>query len=150
MVYSGSVLVSLKKSYPEAKFTSLVRSSSHIDLVREVGSDVVLSSHDDHDLVSRLSAGAEIIVNAADSDDVGLLDALLEGQKKRKAEGNSTGVFVHVSGGSIFSDGSKAGKDDPSSKVWTVSVISYLIAFSLGLKSLLIGFRKRHSAINKD
>lgn len=71
--------------------------------------------------IAALAAQADIVVNAADSDDVALNDALLEGLKTKHAEGRGVGSLVHISGASIFLDHSKEGKFDPNGKVWDVS-----------------------------
>ncbi|EJD07987.1 NAD-binding protein [Fomitiporia mediterranea MF3/22] len=145
----GSVLVSLVKSHPNVKFSTVVRmstagapdtfaafakqsnidlgsnattrSSSVADKFRAIGVETVIGSLDDLELVTRLSAESDIVINAADCDNVDLLNALLEGQKRRKAQRKPAGSIVHTSGAFIFVDNSEDGKFNANGKLWTDS-----------------------------
>ncbi|EJD08002.1 uncharacterized protein FOMMEDRAFT_71717 [Fomitiporia mediterranea MF3/22] len=97
------------------------RSSSIADKFRALGVEPIIGSLDDYELVTKLSAEADIVINTADCDNVDLLHALLEGQKCRKAHGKPIGSFVHTSGIKIFSDNSGEGKFNSNGKVWTDS-----------------------------
>lgn len=77
-------------------------------------------SFTDAALVTKLAADADIVINAADSDDAALLGAILAGLKKRYDEGKGVGSYIHTSGSAIYWD-TAAGKYDPESRVWSVS-----------------------------
>ncbi|EJD07986.1 uncharacterized protein FOMMEDRAFT_150609 [Fomitiporia mediterranea MF3/22] len=138
-----SVLASLVKSYPNVKFSAVVRTSttsvpdsfaafakqsnaitrpsSIPDKFRAIGVEPILGSLDDLDLVTKLSTDADIIIDTADSENADLLNALLEGQKHQKAEGKPTASFVHTSGTLTFTDKSGDGKFNTNGKLWTDS-----------------------------
>ncbi|KAH8109674.1 NAD-binding protein [Phellopilus nigrolimitatus] len=117
----GSLLVSLSKAYPDIVFTALVRSESDFSAIRAAGATPVHGSFSDHGLIADLSAAADIVVNAADSDDVALLNVILRGLRRRKEEGRGVGAFIQTSGGMIFMDDKRDGRYDPSLKIWTDS-----------------------------
>lgn len=102
---------------------ALVKSSSNTDQIRGAGAELVLGSYDNFELIAKISAESEIIVNAADSDDDRILNALLEGQKRRMAAGKALGSFVQTIGNTAFMDGSKSGSYNTNTNVWTVSNI---------------------------
>ncbi|KAH8104356.1 NAD-binding protein [Phellopilus nigrolimitatus] len=115
----GSLLVSLKKAYSEVVITALVRSESDFPAIRAAGAAPVRGSFSDHDPIADLSASADIVVNAADSDDVALASAILRGLRRRKEEGRGVGAFIQTSGGAVFMDDRMDGKYDPNLKIWT-------------------------------
>ncbi|THH01273.1 hypothetical protein EW145_g6946 [Phellinidium pouzarii] len=117
----GSLLVSLKKTHPDLVYKALVRSESDIIPVGAAGATPVHRSFTDHNLIAEHCAHADIVVNAADSDDIQLTNAVLRGLKRRKEEGRGIAVLIHTSGDAIFNDNGKEGKHNPNMKVWTDS-----------------------------
>ncbi|KIP03940.1 hypothetical protein PHLGIDRAFT_15544 [Phlebiopsis gigantea 11061_1 CR5-6] len=121
----GSVLVALQKAHPTFKFKALARKEAVIDAFNKAAGPndakvvAVKGSFDDSELIARLTYEADIVVNAADADHVGLRDALLKGFKKRVDDGKPLGAYLHTSGTAIFMDGTKEGKPNPDGKVWT-------------------------------
>ncbi|KAH9994391.1 hypothetical protein BJV77DRAFT_943656 [Russula vinacea] len=115
----GAVLAELVKTHPELKITALVRNSSHVKAIRELGIEVVEGSFSDTDLISSRVRVADITVNSADSDDVALNAAILAGQRARVVDdGKPPAVLLHTSGVAVFVDGGTEGKHDPNSKLW--------------------------------
>ena len=60
-------------------------------------------------------------MNAADSDDVGLTEALINGLKRRKENGKVAGVLVHISGTGVFIQPGQ-GRWEEGIRVWDVSI----------------------------
>ena len=117
----GSVLVDLLNTYPDLKVTALVRNPAHFDAVRGLGVEVVQGAFSDADLITKHARAADITVNTADADDVGLSNAILAGHKARVEEDKKLpAVYLHTSGVAVFLDDGKEGKHDPNSKVWNV------------------------------
>jgi hypothetical protein len=117
----GAVLAELVKTYPELKFTALVRNPSYFEAVRNLGVEVVQGSFGDADLISSHARSADITINSADSDSVVLNEAILTGQRARVVDdGKPPAVLLHTSGVAVFVDGGKEGKHDPNSKIWNV------------------------------
>lgn len=117
----GSVLAGLVKTHPALKFTALVRNPSHIEAVHNLGVEVVQGSFSDTDIISSHARAADITINAGDSDDVVLIEAILTGQRARvKDDSKPPAILLHTSGLAVFMDGGKEGKHDPNSKIWNV------------------------------
>jgi len=98
----------LSGSSTPKKITVLSRSAAKFDLVKGLSTAETLveplsGSFDDHDLITQTAYEHDITIEAGDSDNPGLVDALLRGMKKRKEEGNDT-TFIHVSGTGTLAD----------------------------------------------
>lgn len=119
------MLVALIESNPTMRFEAMARSESAFPSIRATGATPFKGTFEDHDIIVDKSAQADIVINAADSDHVGLNTAILEGFKRRREEGRGIGSLIHISGGSTFFDGNKNGKFEPTSKVWTVSPLAF-------------------------
>ncbi|TDL19371.1 NAD-binding protein [Rickenella mellea] len=117
----GSILVDLKKTHPEANIMALVRSAAHNDAVRAAGAEPVQGTFSDLDIIEEQASKADIVLNAAQPDDLQLANAILKGLKKRKKSGQGVPSYIHTSGTMIFLDGNKAGAYDKNAKVWTDS-----------------------------
>ncbi|KAH8999827.1 NAD-binding protein [Lactarius hatsudake] len=116
--YIGAVLVKLA-SFSNVEITALVRSNAHLDAVRRPRVEVVQGTFGDTDLITSHARAADITVNTADSDDVGLTTAILAGQKARVVEDKKNpAVLLHTSGVAVFADASRDGRHDPNLKVW--------------------------------
>lgn len=121
----GAVLADLVGAHSELKsklkITVLVRNPDHVNAFKSLGVEVVQGSFSDADIITSHARAADITVNMGDSDDVGLTEAILAGQKARIAEDKKPkAVLLHTSGVAIFSDGTSDGKHDLNAKVWDV------------------------------
>jgi hypothetical protein len=119
----GSVFTTLRAAHPDFNYTALVRSSDHVAAVTAAGATPVIGSSTDRDTILRLVSEADIVLNCMSADDVPLIELILEGLRKRKAEGKGVGVLVHTSGTAVFAEVSKDGKTEEGQKVWSVSLI---------------------------
>ncbi|KAI0056479.1 NAD(P)-binding protein [Artomyces pyxidatus] len=114
----GSVFIALRERYPDLQFTALVRNPAHFDKLRAAGAAVVPGSFTDVDIVAEQSYLADVVINAADADDLALTNAILKGIKRRADEGKPKGVLIHTSGSAVFLDGGKEGRFDPEARIW--------------------------------
>ncbi|KAH9055692.1 hypothetical protein EDB87DRAFT_1834003 [Lactarius vividus] len=113
-----AVLLKLVEKFPNLKITALVRSNAHLEVIRRPRVDVVQGTFGDTDLITLHARAADLTVNTADSDDVGLTTAILAGQKARVVEDKkSPAVLLHTSGVAVFADTTRDGRHDPSLKV---------------------------------
>ncbi|KAI9437198.1 hypothetical protein H4582DRAFT_2129619 [Lactarius indigo] len=113
-----AVLVNLVKNFSNLKITALVRSNAHLDAVRGEGVEVVQGTFSDTDLITSHARAADITVNIADADDVGLTTAILAGQKARVVQDKKDrAVLLHTSGVAVFADTTRDGRHDPNIKV---------------------------------
>jgi hypothetical protein len=80
---------------------------------------VVKGSHSDLDIIEEQASKADIVLNAADADDLDLTNAILKGIKRTSI--GKKPILIHTSGtGLAIRDGD--GKFRPDDKVWNVSV----------------------------
>ncbi|KAH9167711.1 hypothetical protein EDB89DRAFT_1996444 [Lactarius sanguifluus] len=123
----GAVLSALVKVHPTLSVTALVRRPEAVERVSALGPHVrvIEGSFTDArglELVERHARAADVVVNAACSDDLALHSAILAGQRKRvEADGRPRGALVHTSGGAISLDPSRAGAYDLNGEIWNDS-----------------------------
>ena len=118
----GTLLKALREAYPDVKITALVRSLEALEPVAAAGAELVHGTFAEHAKLTALAAASDIVINAADSDDGGLIAALLLGLRQKEKEGRGIGALIHVSGTGLFLDGSRDGRVNPDGKVWDVSL----------------------------
>lgn len=121
--------MALREAHPEAHFTLLVRSPSDGEKLKSTSTTIVIGNFSDYKRITSLTAEADIVINAADCDDVSLAKAILAGLKQKQDEGRGIGALIHTSGELIFNDGVTDGTRPPNRKVWNVSpssVTNYL------------------------
>ena len=104
----GSVAAKLASLGHEVR--GLVRSPSKIEGVRAVGVEPVIGTLDDAALLTAEARAADAVVNAADSDHLGAVEALLAGLA------GSGKAFIHTSGSSLVGDEAMG---EPSDAVFT-------------------------------
>ena len=119
---TGAVFTALKKAHPEFTFTALVRNPDNVPAVEAAGATPVVGTFADRELIAHNAYEADIVVGCAGLLDKNLNGYVLEGMKKRKAEGRGVGTYIHMGGSAAFKDGTKEGKFVEGGKVWTVSV----------------------------
>jgi hypothetical protein len=89
-----------------------------------IGVKVVKGSHSDLDIIEEQASKADIVLNAADADDLDLTNAILRGIKRTSI--GKKPILIHTSGtGLAIRDGD--GKFRPDDKVWNVSVGESLV-----------------------
>lgn len=148
----GALLVSLKELYPSISITVLARPTSlkppspyphaqpslHDALLSSGASQIIPGSHSDTSLVETLSTHVDVVINAADSDDLPLTEAILRGLERRAIgikdgkvvdAGIEKPILIHTSGTGLLTD-ELSGEFTPyAEKVWNVSDIAYHCPF---------------------
>lgn len=81
---------------------------------------VVHGSHDDLEKIQNLAAQADIVVNAADADDLPLTKAILEGLKARSVTATFKPILIHTSGTGVISDQAEGEFIPSGQKIWNV------------------------------
>ncbi|KLO11812.1 NAD(P)-binding protein [Schizopora paradoxa] len=112
----GSVLVDLKKAFPDISITATTRSNSSAAALSAAGTTPVAldpAAPDYHEKITDFSSKADIVINAADCDDLPLTEAILKGLKKRKEETGKVSTLFHTSGIAVFFDDTKDGTYKP-------------------------------------
>ena len=121
----GSLLVKIRKHYPDWPITALVRKEQYAPAIAGTGVAVVRPSADKDQLavIAEETYKADLTINAADCDDEQLCQTILGAFKKKVADGKPKGVFLHTSGTMLFNDASAGGKRIDG-KYWNVRVPS--------------------------
>ncbi|KAI5116212.1 hypothetical protein M0805_005928 [Coniferiporia weirii] len=114
----GLLLTALKAKHGSLTYTALVRTPASVPAIESLGVTCVVGTSAERDKITALAAQADIVINAANSDDLALIEALLAGLRQKKEEGRGTGTLLHTSGALVFLDGSKEGKFNPDGKVF--------------------------------
>ena len=88
--------------------TVLCRSKAKFDLIKGLSNDnttvePLSGSFEDHGLLTKTVYEHDITIEAGDSDNPALVNALLRGMEKRKDDGKRT-TFIHVSGTGTLAD----------------------------------------------
>ncbi|KAJ3733199.1 NAD-binding protein [Lentinula guzmanii] len=117
----GSVLAVLRERFPGLKITALVRSETHFDAIRATGITPIHGSFENQALITEHSARADVVLNAADSDDLNLTLSILRGMKQRYESGKPKGILIHTSGVAVFLDSETTGVFDKNGKLWNDS-----------------------------
>jgi hypothetical protein len=117
----GAVLKRILAAYPHFPVTALVRNEKNIEAVRAAGvSNVICGSHDDLDRIRDLASQADIVINAADADDLPLTKAILEGLKARAKTVTHKSILIHTSGTGVVCDDAEGEFAESGQKIWNV------------------------------
>ncbi|KAL5485575.1 hypothetical protein ACEPAI_6616 [Sanghuangporus weigelae] len=101
--YIGSaVFNAIINAHPAFDYSALVRTPSHSSHIHTV--NTVIGTLENRDLLIDLAKKADIVVNVARADDVEMIEAVIEGLKRRKDELGKVATLVHTCGGDTFED----------------------------------------------
>ena len=120
----GAVLAGYKKAFPTFQYTALIRNKDYVPafdgehdgaanrpLLNEtdhasiaIGVKTVIGDHSELSRITDLVAQADIVLSAADADDLPLTKAILSGLKIRNASGGVKPILIHTSGTGVASD----------------------------------------------
>ncbi|KAJ7154106.1 hypothetical protein C8R46DRAFT_1118699 [Mycena filopes] len=106
--YIGGSILTRFLAHPKADnfhFTVLVRNQKKADMFADLGVKAIVGSHSDADLVEKLASEADVVIAAADCDDLGAAKATLAGLKKRHAASGVVPIFINTV--SVISDNAK-------------------------------------------
>ncbi|KAJ7020344.1 NAD(P)-binding protein [Mycena alexandri] len=107
--YIGGAILTRFLAHPKAhafQFTVLVRDPKKAEKFEDLGVKAVVGSHSDAHLVEKLASEADVVIAAADCDDLGAAKATLAGLRKRHASG-VVPIFINTSGTGVISDQAK-------------------------------------------
>ncbi len=80
-MFTGSILTGLKKSFPDVNITATTRSNASAAGLTSAGATPVVldpAAADYHEKITELASKADIVINAADCDDLPLTEAVLK------------------------------------------------------------------------
>ncbi|KAF8205275.1 NAD-P-binding protein [Mycena galopus ATCC 62051] len=107
--YIGGSILARFLEHPHAdmfQFTVLVRDPQKAEKFKDLNVKAVIGSHSDHQLVEKLASEADVVIAAADCDDLAAAKATLAGLRKRHTLG-VVPIFIHTSGTGVISDDAK-------------------------------------------
>ncbi|KAJ7174949.1 NAD-binding protein [Mycena crocata] len=110
--YIGGSILTRFLAHPHARnfqFTVLVRDAKKADKFNQLpGVKAVVGSHSDASLVEKLASEADVVIAAANCNDLGAAKATLEGLGRRHTLGTvPVPIFIHTSGTAVISDDAK-------------------------------------------
>lgn len=85
----GAVALGLKKKFPNAKFYAHTRTTKKESIVNKYGFEPIVGAgvtEEDHAAITIIASQSDIVVNAADCDDVDLTKAILTGLESSEKE----------------------------------------------------------------
>ncbi|PVF97300.1 NAD(P)-binding protein [Serendipita vermifera] len=95
--YIGRAIASkLRDEFPGLRLTALIRNPIHTKALQDLGFTVHVGDVNDMGGIVNLVARADIVINAAVSDNICLIQAILAGQRNRQTPGGK-GILVHLS-----------------------------------------------------
>jgi hypothetical protein len=100
----GTLLVPFKNAFPNYKIVSTIRSEKDANAVRAAGVDeVIIASFEELDKLRNAASKADVVINGANSDELALVKALIEGLKVKAKTSKAKPILIHTSGtGVIF------------------------------------------------
>jgi nucleoside-diphosphate-sugar epimerase len=116
----GSVAVGYQAAFPSlTSISALVRSPADNAAVKAVGITPVQGTHADLDLITQEASKADIVLNAADADDLPLTRAVLKGIKQRyEKDPSKKPILIHTSGTGVVADLAPGELLPESEKIW--------------------------------
>ncbi|KAF9562652.1 NAD(P)-binding protein [Agrocybe pediades] len=105
----GGTVVNRLLTHPKAasfKITVLVRTSEKAEKFKPLGVDTIIGSYTDNDLkyLTDAAANSDVVITAADADNLDAASAILEGMKIRKEKTRKAPILLHTSGTGILVD----------------------------------------------
>ncbi|CAE6438857.1 unnamed protein product [Rhizoctonia solani] len=110
----GAVLSEIKRNHPEWKFTALARKDEDIQTLEKIGVKGIKGTFLDTDKIEHESREADVVINAADADDMGLVKAIIKGLKSNKVRG----IFIQTSGTGLLNNNYNGELRPEDSKIW--------------------------------
>jgi hypothetical protein len=131
--------VALRKKYPSHVYIAFTRSPRKVAAIHRIGFEALVGTgnpENDHQIITNAASVADIIINAADADDLALANAIIRGLEKSKKK---LPVLIHTrlkysfyisisyidhifdqSGTAVVVSGS-TGEFEEGAKIWDVS-----------------------------
>ncbi|KAH7097017.1 hypothetical protein BKA62DRAFT_717841 [Auriculariales sp. MPI-PUGE-AT-0066] len=104
----GAILVATLNAFPDAKISAIVRHDKQNALLEAAGvASVLRGGTENVQELQKIVSEFDIVVNAADADDLILVNAIIAGLATRKERSGKRPVFLHISGAYVVSDASE-------------------------------------------
>ena len=87
--------------------------------------NVIHGSHEDLDRIRDIASQTDIVVNAADADDMPLTKAILEGFKARARTVAHQPILIHTSGTGVVADEAEGEFTESGQKIWNVRAFAH-------------------------
>ncbi|CAE6480471.1 unnamed protein product [Rhizoctonia solani] len=110
----GAVLSEIKRNHPEWTFTALARKDEDIQALEKIGVKGIKGTFLDIEKIEHESRDADVVINAADADDMGLVKAITKGLKSKKERG----IFIQTSGTGLLNNNYNGELRPEDSKIW--------------------------------
>ncbi|KAF9515085.1 hypothetical protein BS47DRAFT_1294327 [Hydnum rufescens UP504] len=126
----GAVSVALKKKYPSHEYIAFTRSQRKVAAIHSVGFKALVGTgnpENDREIITSAASVADIIINAADADDLALANAVIRGIEKSKKK---LPILIHTSGTALVISGS-TGEFEEDAKIWDDSKVEDIKAIPL-------------------
>ncbi|KAK1223493.1 hypothetical protein PQX77_013620, partial [Marasmius sp. AFHP31] len=101
----GSVLyrlLNLPDSQSKYEFRAVVRSPEKAEQLEELGVKTILGSHSDVKLIERAAEEADVILTAADCDDLDAAEGINKGMRKRFEATGRQPTLIHTASSALF------------------------------------------------
>ena len=94
----GSVLSAYLRRFPQYSFSALVRNPKDVGAIEALGVKTIVGSGEDHALVKKLALEYDVVVNAADADDLPLAKSIIDGLTERSNADKSRTkpIYIHT------------------------------------------------------
>ncbi|KAJ1304798.1 hypothetical protein OPQ81_005934 [Rhizoctonia solani] len=110
----GAVLAELKRSFPGDEFKAFARKDEDIQALEKIGVKGIKGTFLDTDKIEHESGEADVVINAADADDMGLVKAIIKGLKSKKERG----IFIQTSGTGLLNNNYNGELRPEDAKIW--------------------------------
>ncbi|KAG8690324.1 hypothetical protein FRC11_012401 [Ceratobasidium sp. 423] len=110
----GAVLSELKRNHPSYTFTALARKDEDIRALEKIGVKGIKGTFLDTDKIEHESHEADVVINAADADDMGLVKAIIKGLKSK----DKRGIFIQTSGTGLLNNNYNGELGPEDDKIW--------------------------------
>ncbi|EPQ59525.1 NAD P-binding protein [Gloeophyllum trabeum ATCC 11539] len=97
--YIGGTILQCLLQHPRTDsfdITALVRDPKKIELLKSFGVSPVIGSHSDLETLENTAAQADVVITAADCDDLPAAEAILRGQKKTYDKTGKAPILIHT------------------------------------------------------
>ncbi|KAJ8585976.1 NAD(P)-binding protein, partial [Rhizopogon salebrosus TDB-379] len=103
--YIGGTVLSALLAHPDSDtfdITALIRSAEKAPSFNSAGVKTVIGSNSDLDTLASLASEADVVITAADVDDVNTAKAILQGLKEQHEKTGKVPILIHTSGTGVL------------------------------------------------
>lgn len=97
----GDLLIDLLERPSDFHVFVLIRGSERASTFEKLGAKVIVGSQDDHEFLAKTASEFDVVINIADSLDVGITKAFLLGLEQGKQQHNHKAILIQTSGSGV-------------------------------------------------